>query len=166
MTEQHRAWAWPVGIAVGLGLVGVANAIMISIAISHPSAPASVDHWAESLAWDRELALRERSVALGWSIAAIGWSGESLELRLIDGEGRSLPGLRGTVTLERSDTVDTDLRIELRERGEGRYLADKAAAQTGLVRLTLDVSNAAGDRFVTRQQLDLGTLTTLAEVSR
>lgn len=167
MTEKTpRAWAWPVGIAVGLGGVGIANAIMISIALTHPSAPASTDHWAESLAWDQELALRERSVALGWSIAAIGWRDESLELRLVDAQGRELAGLRGAITLERSDTTAHDLRVELRELGEGRYRADGTAAQTGLVRLTLDVENPSGERFVTRQQLELGTLPELAEALR
>lgn len=164
MTEQRRAWAWPVGIATGLGLVVIANAIMISIAISHPSTPASDDHWAESLAWDQELALREHSVALGWSIAAIGWQGEGLALRVVDRDGRSLAGLRGTVTLERADTAAHDLRVELRELEDGRYLADGAADQRGLVRLTLDVTDTNGERFVTRQQLELETLPTLDEV--
>jgi nitrogen fixation protein FixH len=163
MTEQ-RAWAWPVGIAVGLGFVVIANAIMITIALTHPSAPASADHWAESLAWDEELALRERSAALGWSLAAIGWRDESLELRLLDAQGRALTGLSGTVTLERSDTADHDLRLELRELGEGRYVAD-GAAQAGLVRLTLAVVDASDQRFVTRQQLELGELPLLEEES-
>lgn len=160
------SWSWPVGIATGLGLVVAANAIMIAIAISHPSAPASTDHWAESLAWDHELALRDRSVALGWSIAALGRHGDGLALRVIDREGRALAGLRGTVTLERADTAAHDLRVELRELDAGRYLADGAASQRGLVRLTLDVVNQAGERFVTRQQLELDALPLLEEVRR
>jgi nitrogen fixation protein FixH len=159
MTEQRdRAWGWPLGIGIGLGLVGVANAIMISIALSHPSAPASTDHWAESLAWDRELELREHSAALGWSITTIAWRDQArdrLELRLVDGDGRPLVGLRGSVTLERSDSAEHDLRLELRELGEGRYLADGTPARAGLVRLTVDVEDRQGERFVARRQIEL-----------
>lgn len=165
MSEQGgRAWAWPVGIAVGLGCVGIANAIMISIALSHPSAPASADHWAESLAWDQELELRERSAALGWSIASIAWQDEDrdrVQLRLIDSAARPLLGLRGSVTLERSDTAAEDLRLELRELGEGRYVADGGTPTAGLVRLTLDVEDPRGERFVTRKQVALGELRVL-----
>lgn len=161
--SKQRTWGWPVGIVVGLGTVAIANAIMISIAISHPSAPASTDHWAESLAWDQELALREHSLALGWSLAAIGWHGQDLELRLIDAQGQALTGLHGTITLQRSDTADRDLRVELLELERGRYLAAGATDHSGLVRLTLDVMSPSGERFVARQQLDLGALPVLAE---
>ncbi|MFO7562299.1 MAG: FixH family protein [Enhygromyxa sp.] len=161
MSENQRAWGWPVGIAVGLGAVGVANAIMVTIALTNPSTPASTDHWAESLTWDRELEQRERSAALGWSIASIAWhdpARDRMELRLVDAEGRPVPGLRGTVTLERSDTAAHDARVELRELGSGRYLADGVASKTGLVRLTLEVERSTGERFVSRQRLELGAL--------
>lgn len=163
MSVEPRAWGWPVGIATGLGLVVVANAIMITIAISHPSAPASADHWAESLAWDRELELRQRSAALGWSIAAIGWADQSLQLQLVDVDGRPLVGLRGSVTLERADTAAHDVRLDLRELGSGVYVVDDVPIATGLVRSTLDVEDRHGRRFVTRRPLELGAL---PEVSR
>jgi nitrogen fixation protein FixH len=158
-TVEPRAWGWPIGIVIGLGSVAIANAIMITIALSNPSTPASRDHWAESLAWDRELELRERSAALGWSIASIGWQGrERLELRLIDAQGQPLVGLRGSATLERSDTANHDLRVALRELGEGRYSVDDLPSKTGLVRLTLDVERESGERFVAHQRLELGAL--------
>ncbi len=165
LPQTRRAWGWPVGIVVGLGFVGVANAIMISIALSHPSAPAAEDHWAESLTWDRELELRERSAALGWSIETIGWRDEGRErvqLRVVDGDGRPLAGLRGNVTLQRSDTANRDVRLELLDLGDGRYLTDGAAAKAGLVRLTLDVEDPRGERFVSRRQITLDELPVLA----
>ncbi len=153
-----RSWAWPVGIAVGLGCVGIANAIMISIALSNPSTPASADHWAESLAWDQELELRERSAALGWALTGVArLDGDRLAVALVDAQGRPLTGLRGSLSLERSDSAAHDVRLELRELGEGRYEASGAPAR-GLVRLTLDVEDRQGRRFVTRQQLELDAL--------
>lgn len=170
-TPSQRPLA-PFFIILGLGAVVVANAIMITIAVSNPSLPAAQDHWAESLSWDRELAQRERSAALGWSLAGLGWSDagrERLGLDLVDGEGRALTGLRGSLALERADTLAHDRRLELRELGGGRYLVealDQGQGQSygqvigarGLVRLTLDVQALGGERFVTRQAVDLATL--------
>ena len=158
---QARAWGWPVGIVVGLGLVVVANAIMISIALSNPSTPAASDHWAESLDWDRELDLRERSAALGWSVATIAWSNadrNGVELLLVDAHERPLIGLRGSVALERSDSAEQDVRLELRELGDGRYAAGPVPASRGLVRSTVDVEDRHGERFMTRQQIALDEL--------
>jgi len=169
---EHPRSYWPVGIVVGLGAVIVANAIMITIAVSNPSMPAAQDHWAESLAWDRELELRERSAALGWSVAGLGWTDagrEGVGLDLVDREGRALTGLRGSVAIERADTLDQDVRVELRELGEGRYVVDapnQAIAQTGLVRLTLDVQAVTGERFVVRQALDLAAVPVLEAAPR
>jgi nitrogen fixation protein FixH len=153
------AKAWPIGIGVGLGAVAIANAIMISIALSHPSAPAAEDHWAESLAWDRELELRERSAALGWSVASLTRVDDRrLAVELIDAEGRPLAGLEGSVTLERSDSAAHDRSFALREAGEGRYLGLDELPSAGLYRLTFDLRASSGERFVTRQRVDLGAL--------
>lgn len=157
--RKHRAW--PVGIVVGLGFVVVANAIMIGIALSHPSVPAAEDHWAESLDWDRELAQRERSAALGWSVVEIGASAElpgAVELRVVDREGRALTGLSGTLALERSDSDRFDRELKLVELGEGRYRSAEGVPQSGSFELELALRSPAGERFVTRSRVDLGAL--------
>lgn len=159
--SSRRAWAWPVGIVVGLGFVVSANAVMISIALLHPSTPAAADHWAESMTWDRELAVREHSAALGWSIATLGWrdaSRDHVELRLLDADGEPLPGLRGRVTLERSDSAEYDVSLGLLEIGDGRYVTDEATTTTGLVRMTLEVEDRRGVRFVTHRSVTLDEL--------
>ncbi|PRP96597.1 hypothetical protein ENSA5_36730 [Enhygromyxa salina] len=159
--------AWPIGVVVGLGVVVVANAIMISIAVSNPSAPAAADHWTESLEWDQELDLRERSAALGWSVAQLGRSpdGGSLGVDLIDAEGRALTGLSGTLTLERSDSAAHDRALALHEAPGGRYLTAGEIPARGLYEVTIDVHTAAGERFVTRQRAELRTLPALARPS-
>ncbi|MCA9696172.1 MAG: FixH family protein [Myxococcales bacterium] len=149
-----RNLAWPVGIVVGLGFVVVANAIMIGVAVSHPSAPAAGDHWAESLAWDQELELRERSAALGWSIAELGGDARGLTLRLLDDRGRPLTGLRGELRLERADSTSHDARLSLIDLGEGRYRSEPAPI-SGLVHVALDVQDPAGNRFVAQRSIEI-----------
>ena len=148
--------AWPIGIAVGLGSVGVANAIMISIALSHPSTPAAKDHWAESLDWDRELAVREASAALGWSIDALTQRDDgTLELSLHDADARALLGAHGTVALARADRADLDCTLALQELGGGRYVVVGELPPHGLYRVTLDISRDDGERFVVTRELAL-----------
>jgi nitrogen fixation protein FixH len=148
---------------LGLGAVVIANAIMIGIAISHPSTPAAADHWRESLEWDRELAVREHSAALAWSVAGLDRSsdGHSLSVQLIDADGQPLRGLTGAVRLERSDSAAHDLELPLRETGDGRYLGLGELPTHGLYSVTIDVHSGAGEHFVTDTRVELSTLATL-----
>lgn len=159
--------AWPIGVIVGLGAVVITNAVMIWIALSHPSTPASADHWGESLDWDRELAVREHSAALAWSVAQLGRSSDerTLALDMIDAEGQALRGLTGAVRLERSDSATHDLELPLHEAGDGRYLALGELPTHGLYRVTIDVHSATGEHFVTHQRVELATLTALTNVA-
>lgn len=153
MTTKRNVW--PIGIIVGLGAVVVANAVMITIAITHPSAPASDDHWAESLDWDRELAAREASAALGWSIVSmrVGADG-ALELEIVDASGQGVSGLHGTLTLARADTATQDRTLEWLEIGGGRYRSTGELPERGLFVATVDLQRASGERFVVQRRLE------------
>jgi nitrogen fixation protein FixH len=144
----------------GLSAVVITNSIMVGIAISHPSTPASVDHWSESLAWDEELAVREHSAALGWSVAGLSRSsdGRTLAVDVIDAKGHALPGLTGAVRLERSDSAAHDLEFELGDAGDGRYLALGELPTSGLYLVTIDVRGQGDERFVTHQRVALDAL--------
>lgn len=161
MTEHElRGKAWPIGIVVGLGAVAVANAIMISIAISHPSMPAATDHWAESLAWDSELAVREASAALGWSVATLAQRDDgTIALELHDASGAALLGLHGTLALARADRADLDRTLELRELGNGHYVALGELPPRGQYRATVDLRRSASERFVAQVQLMIQSVT-------
>ncbi|NVB40598.1 FixH family protein [Pseudenhygromyxa sp. WMMC2535] len=151
--------AWPIGIVVGLGIVLVANAIMITVAVSHPSVPAAEDHWRESMDWDRELEAREASAALGWTMGEFTRSDEgALEMRILDAAGEPLPGLAGELRLERADDASRDASLTLVDLGEGRYRSQTSAPERGLVRLELDVHDAGGRRFVASRNVELDAL--------
>lgn len=157
-TTDKRALGWPIGIVVGLTSVVVANAIMISIALSHPSAPASADHWAESLSWDRELEQRAKSRELGWSLGALERDPEGrLLISVVDRRGEGLVGLTGAVALQRSDSTAHDQTLSLVELGEGRYRSRERAPNQGLYELELELHRSADasrpETFVHRQRL-------------
>ena len=150
------AKAWPIGIIVGLGFVVVANAVMISIAISNPSAPAAKDHWVASQAWNEQLELRERSAKLGWSVTTIKreLGSNALVVHLADREGRPVEGLEGEVVVSRADTAAHDASAAFVELGGGQYRVALEVLPSGRVWLDLDVHDDAGQRFVSRETLD------------
>jgi nitrogen fixation protein FixH len=142
-------------VIIGLGVVVIANAIMISLALLHPSVPATNDHWAESLDWDRELERRAHSRELGWSIATIAREQQALELQVVDAEQRPLAGLRGQVTLRRADSNADDRTLTLIELDEGRYRSEPSLPDAGLYELSVTLHDAEGDEFVERRWLQL-----------
>ncbi|MFV8753570.1 FixH family protein [Nannocystaceae bacterium ST9] len=155
--DERGSWRGPIAVIAGLSGVVITNLIMIGIALSHPSLPASVDHWAESLAWEQELERRAHSRELGWSIAALAREGQALELTIVDAEQRPLAGLRGSVTLRRADRGD-DHELSLVERGEGRYRGEPAIPSAGLYELTVALEDPSGEQFSARRWLDLAQL--------
>lgn len=134
---------WPLGIAVGLGAVVLSNAVMISIAISHPSAPVDVDPFAASLNWDETRAQERRSRELGWDVDVERCDGPIL-VRARDEKGRPLGGLQLTGRLSRFDGVDADEDLEWAELGEGRYLATVPRPTSGLV--SVELRAVAGEK--------------------
>jgi nitrogen fixation protein FixH len=155
--DERAGRRGPIAVIAGLSGVVITNLIMIGIALSHPSLPASVDHWAESLAWEQELERRAHSRELGWSIAALAREGQALEITVVDAEQRPLAGLRGRVTLRRADRGD-DLELTLVELGEGRYRGEPAIPSAGLYQLELALDDASGEHFTARRRLDLARL--------
>lgn len=147
----------PIAIVFGLGCVIVANAIMIGIALTHPSIPATRDHWAESLAWDQELERRAHSRALGWTIATLERERDALALEVHDAQGRPLAGLQGSVTLRRADTGADDRTLALVEIGSGRYRSAESIPAAGLVELHVELHDAGGDAFGEQRWLELSS---------
>lgn len=134
---------WPWGIAIGLGIVVVANAWMIHTAVSHPSAPASVDHYAESTRWDEIQAERSRAQALGWRVevqpcATLEDDGCVVQLSVRDDAGEPVSGLRGRVRAQRADDVSLDREASVQGMDEaGHYEAGLALSRPGLYSVSI-----------------------------
>ena len=150
-SPDPRASLWPWGIALGLAAVVGANAIMISIAVSHPSAPADPDHYARALAFDDEIAAREASKALGWTMQlepceVTAEGGCELRLELRDADGHPLEGLSVQVEAQRHDSEAYDQSFTLEGRGPGVYAAPWPAPRRGLWALRFRAEASATDK--------------------
>ena len=150
---------WPWGIGIGLGVVVAVNALMIHIALSHPSAPASRDHYGESLRWNEVQAERGRSQALGWRVAvepcaALGAEGCTLVLRVHDGAGAPVAALHGTVVAQRADDPALDREAEVVATAEpGAYEGRLSLARPGLYTLSIRLEGGAAPWVAERRVL-------------
>ena len=138
---------WPWGIGAALAIVVFANAIMISIALVHPSTRSVEDHWQRALAHDEFLRKARASAALGWRVEVTPCRDSPLcaRLRVDDGGGQPMAksGVRVTVHAQRADTDRFDRQLDVREIDSGQYKLTGFAID-GLHRLVIDiVSNAA-----------------------
>jgi nitrogen fixation protein FixH len=124
-TARPRSW-WPLGIVVGLGIVFVANGIMITKALENPSAPAAEDHYVESEHYEEVLTERKAAAALGWTVDVEACpegfdDGCVVTLTVTDRDGEPVTGLAGSVTATRADTTDLDRNGGFEESASGRY---------------------------------------------
>lgn len=140
--KRTRRSPWPWGIGIGLGVVVLANAIMIHIAVSHPSAPASEDHYAESLRWGQVQAERQRARELGWHVelrpcSTLGADGCPVALSVVDAQGAPVAGLSGRVVAQRADDTTLDRELELVEQGGGEYGGNLELGRPGLYSVSI-----------------------------
>lgn len=157
--ENDRAdMGGPIAIVVGLGVVVIANVIMISLALSRPSIPATTDHWAESLVWEQELERRAHSRALGWSVRELARDRDALALSITDADHQPITGLSGSVTLRRADRGTDDHTLTLIEVHVGRYRSEQTIPDAGLYELSVALRDPAGDEFVDHRWLELDHL--------
>ncbi len=137
------AGPWPWGIGIGLGIVVMANAWMIHTAVSHPSAPASADHYAESTRWNEIQAERSRAQALGWRVEVepcpmLGDEGCVVQLSVRDDTGEPVQGLRGRVRAQRADDVALDREAPVEGMDEaGHYEVALALSRPGLYSVSI-----------------------------
>jgi nitrogen fixation protein FixH len=127
---------------IGLGIVFVANGIMVSKALEHPSAPAAKDHYVEAEHYDEVLAEREAAAALGWTVDVQACprgvdSGCALTITVADRDGAPVPGLSGSVAASRADTTALDRTGTLEAAAPGRYRTVLDLAEGGAYRFEL-----------------------------
>lgn len=152
---------WPWGIGLGLGAVVVANAIMIHVAVSHPSAPAARDHYGESLRWDEVRAERARAQALGWRVELEACDGAPeacvVRLRVRDPSGVPVRDLRGRLRVQRADDPALDREAEVTATATpGDYEAALALARPGLYAVSIRLEGGPAP-WVDERRMSLAT---------
>jgi hypothetical protein len=130
---------------------------MVSIAVSHPSAPSTNDHWRESVEFDQELAKRRESTELGWVVEVLPCANTKptceVQIRVHDAHAQAIAGLQGFVQLQRGDTTHLDRAATLvASPTAGTYLAQVELGARGhylaQVRLENETQHWQGQRPV------------------
>lgn len=140
-TPVHARSPWPWGIAATLGVVVIANFIMMRAAFTHPSTAAAEDPYAASLAWNEHVALRTASLASGWSVQA-SFEGGNLRVFVHDKQGLALESLRVQVRAERFDNDSKDRSLALTQTSPDSYSVAWDPEATGLFELAVTLQDS------------------------
>ena len=139
---------WPRGIAASLGVVVVANMIMLTFALRNPSVRVAEDPYADGLEYDQVMAERAASAALGWKVSLkVCPHGLSdvcrVELAVHDRDGRPVAGLTGSVEARRGDTAELDRAAAVAQTEGGGYVANLRLGQPGVYELSVRLEGDA-----------------------
>lgn len=129
--RRPDGWWYPWLFVGGMGVVVLANAAMVAIALGTWTGLETEGHYQKGLEYNRNLAAAEAQAALGWTLtldaAPTARSGEShvvdLHLVLADRDGRPLNNLDVSVMLIRPTHEGFDQEVRLLPAGDGAYAA-------------------------------------------
>ncbi len=119
-----RRSLWPYGIIISLSLVVVWLLSFVVFASSQMPVLESETAYADSLEYDRIMADRAASAALGWRVD-VDVMDDAVVYRITDAEGRPVRGLSGTLRMARPDTQAADAEVEFAEQAPGVYRAPR-----------------------------------------
>ncbi len=154
---MKKGMQWPIGVAVVLSLVVVANIYIAVLANDDPSVHIERDYYQKAVRFDADQALRRRSERLGWRVTLdarrISPTEATVTAVLVDSTGAAV---RGAVVrlaahaVARSNDVFTATAVAAGDR----YVAAVPVNRGGLWEMDLEAVRG-GDRFVITQRLDL-----------
>ncbi len=118
-----------------LGLSVLANVVLVVRATGDPSFAVEEDYYGKARRWDEHQAALAASARLGWRLRSRwvqGPDGPELELRLRDGEGEPVTGLRVRIELFHAARAARRFVGVAREESEGVYRFVVSAPRAGL----------------------------------
>ncbi|MBX3134125.1 MAG: FixH family protein [Gemmatimonadaceae bacterium] len=155
---MKRGWQWPVLVTLALAFTVGVNVVMLFASSRDPNGTVvEPDYYRKAVEWDRTMARRAASAALGWSAeASLGASAEAgreLRVTLADRDGVPIADADVHVTLIHNREASTPLQVQLAALGAGAYSAPAVAARGGLweVRIT---ARRGSERFEDTQHTE------------
>jgi nitrogen fixation protein FixH len=146
---MKRGWQWPALVTLALGFTVGVNFVMLYAAKSDPNGTVvEPDYYRKAVEWDRTMARREASAALGWTARASLEASASLrELRvaLADSSGVAVTNAEVTATLIHNREASTPLSVALKAH-ESEYVVELPALRSGLWEVRV-VARRGGERF-------------------
>ena len=155
---MKRGMAWPIAVAVILGLTVAANVWLIRIANSDPSFAIEANYYQRGVHWDDEMAQRARNVELGWQLLATlspieRGSGANLRVALNDSAVAPIADASVVVWAVHVARASQPVEVTLHSSAPGQYAARVPIERAGLWELRFDVHRGA-DRFTALERLD------------
>ena len=148
---MKRGWQWPLLVALALAFTVGVNVVMLFAAGADPNGTVvEPDYYRKAVEWDRTMARRAASDALGWSaeatLGAATREGRSLRVTLQDAAGAPITDAEVHVTLIHNREAATPIQVTLARDAAGGYVGSASAAHRGLWEVRV-VARRAASRF-------------------
>lgn len=155
---MKRGMGWPIGIAITLGIVVVAN-ISIAIVASDPNAlVVEPDYYQKAVDYDATMRQDSVNAQLGWRIVpSLGRvspdSSAELRVELRDAAGAPLSGATVSVIAVHNAIANAPVTATLGDAGRGAYVARLPMHRVGQWEFRFDVRRGV-ERFTADLRLD------------
>lgn len=157
---MKRGWQWPVLVSLALAFTVGVNVVMLLAAGSDPNGTVvEPDYYRKAVEWDRTMARRAASAALGWSAtASIGAATTSpvqrrIAVSLTDAGGAALSGAEVSATLIHNREASAPVTIDLQEGDAGQYVGAGALLHAGQWELRI-AARRGRERFETSLRIE------------
>ena len=132
--KQKRS-PWPWAIVAGLGVVFLANGIMLYLANKHAPVIETDNYYEKAVDHQTVIDARAASAKLGWTVEING-GGDEVRYVIKDATGQPVTGLTGEVTFRRNETNTLDRPAPIvPSQPPGTYAIKPPSAKAGLWRL-------------------------------
>jgi nitrogen fixation protein FixH len=130
---MKRGWQWPVLVTLALGFTVGVNFVMLYAAKADPNGTVvEPDYYRKAVEWDRTMARRSASVALGWSArASLSETPGELRVQLADSAAGRIADAEVTATLIHNREASTPLAVTLKSVGDGVYAVAVPSLRSG-----------------------------------
>lgn len=149
---MKKGWQWPLLIGLALAFTVGVNVVMLFAAGSDPNGSVvEQDYYRKAVEWDRTMARRAASAALGWTATAslgAAEAGRTLRVTLRDASGAAIADADVSATLIHNREASTPVALTLQPAGDGAYVATGALAHAGQWEVRI-VARRGDDRFET-----------------
>lgn len=152
---MKRGWQWPVLITLALGFTVGVNFVMLYAANRDPNGTVvEQDYYRKAVEWDRTMARRSASVALGWTAqVSLAQTPGALHVQLADSAAAFIADAEVTATLIHNREASTPLVVTLRGAGTGAYVVELPSLRSGLWEVRV-VARRGTDRFESTQHAE------------
>lgn len=171
VANRRAAWRWGSMIVGLLGLQVAGGVMAIMLATGDESVAVVPDYHQKGLDWDKEVALRNASLSLGWNcqIAQLDAKASStpsdevsgkqsaagLSLRLTDHSGQPIELRSGELQLYRHARAADVRRVRIPPGSFSQLELNDCFDAAGLWQVTIDVTDRDGNRFASSKELDI-----------